>query len=192
MRIVSAEAGNWSTGAPSRPGTGRAVRALIKASISVEFDSLGDEVVALFTLNFDASKLNNPTVTLGKEVPEGTTLTVNTGRAEDGQATVLVDMPNALAKGASTRIVTVTFDVVKGSPLGETPITFDGSSSLADTAARSLDSVYTDGGVTIKQERSVVPDWHRPRIGLIERIFTDAFWFNPSDPFDHWSFLSNS
>ncbi len=121
-----------------------------KASISVELDSLGDEVVALFTLNFDASILSNPIVTLEEGMPEGITLTANSRRAADGRLTILLDSPNAFARGKSTPVVTVTFDVTKGAPIDDTPITFEGSGSFADAPARSLDAIYKDGVVTIK------------------------------------------
>ncbi|HVF45944.1 MAG TPA: hypothetical protein VNA17_00110, partial [Pyrinomonadaceae bacterium] len=132
MRIVSADA-----------------QANRKASVSVEMDSLGDEVVALFTINFDASRLSNPVVTLGEGVPEGTTLTANTRKAFDGQVTVLIDSPAPFTTSYAARVVTITFDIAKDAPVGETPISFD-SGSFSDAEARSLRATYKDGSITIK------------------------------------------
>jgi len=135
--------------------TGRAMRIVSddapsgKATITVEIDSHGDETVALFTLNFDASRLSNPVVTIGDGTLEGTTLTVNTLKADEGQLTVLLDSAMALTAGYSARIVTVTFNVAKDAS-GKTAITFDGSGSMAERTGRSLDAVYTDGVVSLK------------------------------------------
>jgi len=135
--------------------TGRAMRIVSddapsgKAAVTVEIDSLGDETVALFTLNFDSSKLSNPAVSLGEEMPEGITLTSNTRNASDGYVTVLLDSATLFNRGFSTRVVTVTFDVVKGAAPGEAAITFDGSGSLSDAQAVSLNAVYHDGIVMI-------------------------------------------
>ena len=106
--------------------------------------------MALFTLNFDPSKLSNPVVTLAEGIPEGITLTSNTRNAADGKVTILLDSSTPLNTSFSTRVVTVTFDVVKGASAGETPITFDGSGSFSDRDANFLDALYTDGVVTIK------------------------------------------
>ena len=62
----------------------------------------------------------------------------------------LLDSSTPFNRGFSNRVVTVTFDVVKDAPIGETPITFDGSGSFSDRDANSLDGVYTDGVVSIK------------------------------------------
>ena len=159
MRFV-----NWSPDGPS--GThGRAARAPIeKASIQIEIDATGDETVALFTLNFDASRLSNPVVTLAEGMPDGVTLTANTLKASDGKVTVMLDSATPF-QNATTRVVTITFDVAKGAPIGETPITFDGSGSMSDADARSLDATYTDGSITIKG-RSIS--------GSISRIFDES------------------
>ncbi len=153
MRIV-----DWSTAEAPVSEPGRFRRAPIgKASIAVEIDSLGDETVALFTLNFDPSRLSNPVVTLADGMPEGITLTSNTRNAADGKVTILLDSSTPFTTSYSTRVVTVTFDIVKGAPTGETPITFEGSGSFSDRAANDLDAIYTDGSITIKGRTSAGP-----------------------------------
>lgn len=120
-----------------------------QVTVSVEIDSLGDEVVSLFSLGFDSSMLSNPVVTPGDGVTAGTTLTTNTQMAKDGRITILIDSSSAFLWGTSARIVNITFDVAKDAPLGETPITFDDSGSISDAAGKSLEANYDDGSVII-------------------------------------------
>jgi hypothetical protein len=83
-------------------------------------------------------------------MPDGTTLTANTGKAMDGRLIVLIDSATPFRPGASLKVVTVSFDVSKGAPAGMTPITFDASSSLSDKDARSLEADYLDSAVMIE------------------------------------------
>lgn len=120
-----------------------------KAAIAVQIDSLGDETVALFSLNFDPSILSNPAVALAEgQMLEGTTLTANTAQAADGTLTILIDSLTPFKTAYAKGLVVITFDVAKGAP-SETAITFDGSGSLSDAAARMLDAVYEDGAIVI-------------------------------------------
>jgi len=144
MRIVNSEAPVGESGRTGRTSV----------AVAVEIDSLGDETVALFTLNFDPSRLSNPVVTLAEGMPEGFTLTSSTRDAGDGKVTVLLDSSTPFTTSFSTRVVTVTFDVVKGSPVGDTQITFDGSGSFSDALARSLMANYEDGIINILGTKS--------------------------------------
>jgi hypothetical protein len=122
-----------------------------KATVTVEMDSLGDETVALFTLNYDPSILGSPRVALAKDsAAEGVTLTANTDKGAEGSVTVLLDSPTPFIAGYSKRLVTITFEVARGTRASETSITFNDSGSLSDPEARSLDAVYTDGVIRIK------------------------------------------
>jgi hypothetical protein len=121
-----------------------------KATVTVEMDSLGDETVALFTLNFDPAVLSNPAVSLGDTMAEGTHLTANTRKASEGKVTVLLDSATPFAARTATRIVTVTFDVAKDAPIGDTSVVFGESGSFSDAAARSLGATYTDGRINVK------------------------------------------
>ena len=116
--------------------------------------------MALFTLNFDPSRLSNPEVALAEGLPEGARLTLNTAQASDGKVSILIDSPTPFVAGLSIQLVTVTFDVRKDSSAGETPITF-GSGSLSDSEARSLDAIYQDGSIKIGG-RSVVYGFTAP------------------------------
>ncbi|HVF46648.1 MAG TPA: cohesin domain-containing protein, partial [Pyrinomonadaceae bacterium] len=131
-------------------GIERAIRPPLhgKASIAVELDSLGDETVALFSLKFDPAVLSHPVVTLGEEMPPGMTLTAN---ASDGKVTILLDSSAPFEAGYSRRLVVVTFDVAKADPVGETPITFDGSGSFADMSASPLTGTYKDAVINVKR-----------------------------------------
>jgi hypothetical protein len=101
-----------------------------RVTVAVEITPYGDEVAAGFTLEYDASKLSNPHLTLGEGAPAGAVLTVNTNHA--GKIAILVDSTEAfMASATPKRFVIVTFDVAKGAT-GETPIAL--TDSIADRA----------------------------------------------------------
>jgi len=166
-------------GPPSATEGGAAAASLLalpggKVTVAVEIDSLGDETVVLFTLNFDASILSNPTVTLGDGMPEGITLTANTLKGADGRVIVLLDSATPLNAGYSKRVVTVTIDVAKYAAVGETPITFDRSGSFSNIAADSLAANYGDGVVSVRgrsTEKSVsrrlAPNYWYAHVGIL-------------------------
>lgn len=137
-----------------------------KATVAVEMDSLGDEIVALFTLNFDPLILGHPVVTLGEGMPDGTTLTANTQMAADGRLIVLIDSPIPFMPSASLRVVTISFDVSKDAPVGSSPITFDVSTSLSDKDARSLEADYLDSAITIEGRNVAGTLFPRPAPGV--------------------------
>jgi hypothetical protein len=155
------EQGSKQTGRTLRivPLEGGAERASNnKTSIAVEIDSIGDETVALFSLNFDATILSNPEVALAEgELPEGTTLTANSAGAAIGSLTILIDSPTPFETAYAKRLVIITFDVAKNATPGDALVTFGGSGSLSDAAANSLDAVFEDGmtkiGSTLKADQ---------------------------------------
>ncbi|HVF45929.1 MAG TPA: hypothetical protein VNA17_00035 [Pyrinomonadaceae bacterium] len=149
------------TGAPltteQKNTTARAMRVVTgqayaggKTTVTVEMDPLGDETVTLFTLNFDPTILGNPVVTLADGMPDGTTLTANTDKAADGRLIVLIDSATPFLPSSSLKLVTVSFDVSKGAPVGRSPISFDASSSLSDKDARSLEADYLGSDALIE------------------------------------------
>lgn len=134
LRIIENPNNEYSSplGLEEAPREGR------KVSITVEMDSLGDETVALFTLGFDPSILNNPVVNRADGTSEGVTLTANTSKAAEGELTVLLDSATPFTAGYSKRLVTVTFDLAKNAAYGETAVTFHDMPSLAGADARPL------------------------------------------------------
>jgi len=93
--------------------------------VSVELESLGDEVAASFTLNFDPTIFVYQSVALGTGAPGGTTLNLNTNDALNGRLGVLVfsGSPYALSPPAR-QVITVTFNIPAGTTAGTRAITF--------------------------------------------------------------------
>ncbi len=80
-------------------------------SVPIEMTAVGDEAAIGFTLEYNASRLGNPRVSLGDGIAEDAVLTLNLN--ESGRIGILVDSATALtmSKG-STRFLVVTFDVL--------------------------------------------------------------------------------
>ncbi len=92
-----------------RIGTAEYVRSTV--SIPVDMTTVGDEAAVSFTLEYDASLMSNPRISLSDGLSEDAILTVNLN--ESGRIGVLVDSATALAMAkGTTRLVVVTFDVV--------------------------------------------------------------------------------
>jgi len=122
-----------------------------QVAVSVELDSLGNEAAASFSLNFDQTKLSNPTITLGTGAPAGLALTINPNQAGSGRLGILVDSSNTFALGVR-QVVSVRFDVAAGAPGGPTVIDFGGTPiprSTSDALANLLDATYEAGAVNI-------------------------------------------
>ena len=86
-------------------------------TVPVEMTPYGDEAAISFTLEYDASRLSEPRVSLGDAVPESSVLTANTN--EKGRIGILIDSVEAMpASAMSQRIVVVTFNVVEASGSG--------------------------------------------------------------------------
>jgi hypothetical protein len=124
-----------------------------RITIPVELTAQGDETAASFTLNFDSSRLQNPSVELGTGANTDTVLTSNTARSAEGRVTVLVDGSGTLA----AQLVNVTFDVAATAASGDTHISFanDPTPSVVSNAnGQKLDTSYENGTVTISGPNS--------------------------------------
>lgn len=121
--------------------------------VSIELDSQGDETSASFSLNFDPTILTNPVVALGSGVPAGTNLGVNSNQVATGRLGILVDSTSTYAISPPNRqMVTVTFSIPSGAPLGATPITFVTNPtplSVSSAMGALLPTVYQVGTVTV-------------------------------------------
>ena len=119
--------------------------------IPVELIAQGGETATGFTLEYDASVLSNPVVTLGKEF-EFAALTVNSNEVEQGRIGILVDLAEPINYNAApVQIVYVRFDVSRDS-VGDTSL--DLTSSLApqgtsDAFGEVLSTRYVGGKVSI-------------------------------------------
>lgn len=106
-----------------------------------------------FSFSFNTAILSSPVVALGSGVPPGTALTVNPNDIAFGRIGILVDSTSTFAASPPARqVVTVTFNVAPGAPLGPTPLTFGDVPSargFSDAFGNPLAATYTDGTVTV-------------------------------------------
>jgi len=121
-----------------------------KVTAYVVFDPHGDEVAVSFSLKFDPTILSNPKVELGDGASEGTNLTTNTTETANGWISVLLDAGIPAELSASKLMVSITFDVAPNAQEGETRLSFDGSGTFSNMAARRLPATYEDGVIYIK------------------------------------------
>lgn len=119
--------------------------------IPIELIAQGGETATGFTLEYDASALTNPVVTLGKEF-EAAALTVNSNEAGKGRIGILVDLGEPINySSAPVQIVYVSFDV-SSEVAGDTSLAL--TSSLAaqgtsDAFGEVLSTRYVGGKVSI-------------------------------------------
>lgn len=136
--------------------TNRAIR-VVNASafpgqqvlVAIELDAQGDENSFGFSLNYDPTKLSNPSVSLGADT-QGTTLITNTLQA--GKIGVLIGLtPGTSIQTGVRQIVVVRFTVLNV-PSGQTPITFNDNPigrEVVDANVNVLETNYANGIVTI-------------------------------------------
>lgn len=124
-----------------------------QVTIPIEIVPYGDEAGMSFTIEYNASLLANPRVTLGDAAPDGAVLTIND--AESGRIGILVDSTETMvASAVPRRIVLITFDVAAGAT-GDSPIAVTGSlanKGISDLAGNTLSVRYVDGTVAIASE----------------------------------------
>ena len=117
--------------------------------VPIELISQGGEAATSFTLEYDASLLSDPVVTLGKEF-ESASLTINSN--EKGRIGILVDLGEPINySSAPVKIVYVRFHVSREAA-GDTLLTL--TSSLAtqgtsDAFGNVLSTRYVGGKVSI-------------------------------------------
>ena len=122
-------------------------------TVPVELISQGGETATSFTLEYDATVLSNPLVTLGEQFESGT-LTVNSNEAEKGRLGILVDLAQPINYSSEpVRIVYVTFNA-NGKSAGETSLALTGSlaaQGTADSFGEPLSTRYIGGKVKIER-----------------------------------------
>lgn len=130
--------------------------------VSIELESLGDEVAGSFTVTFDQTKLSisgisspasNPDVTIGTGVPAGSALTVNGQQAANGRIGFLVDSNNAFTAGPGRQIVRLRFTAAANAAAGPTTISFGNvptPKSFSNALGDPLTAAFQDGIVNIQ------------------------------------------
>ncbi len=124
-----------------------------QVTVSIELESQNDEVAASFSLDFDPTRLNSPTVAMGSGVPAGTAVNLNPNETANGRLGVLVDSPNTFSSSPPSRqVITVTFNIAADAALGATPITFVTAPtplSVSNLPGALVPIIYEVGTVTI-------------------------------------------
>lgn len=122
-----------------------------QVTIPIEMIRRGDEVAASFTLNFDPSRLANPTLELGSGTEASETiLTVNRRRVASGQLGIVLDSERPFT---GKELASVTFDVIVDSPSGDSVISFSDNfvaQSTADDLGERLPTSYENGAIYIR------------------------------------------
>ena len=109
---------------------------------AVEMTGSGDEVAAGFTLEYDATLLSNPRVSLGDAAPNGAVLTINAN--EHGRIGILIDSTERFATSAvPRRLVMITFDVTSAHLPPQISLTSSlAAQSISDREGNSLAAAY--------------------------------------------------
>lgn len=154
------QSGNSQNENSSNPVSERAFRAVStngapggEVTVSLELDSMGDEVAASFTINFDPAVLNTPVLSLGTDAPAGTALTVNANQATSGRVGLLIDSANSFVFSPPARqALRVKFSVAPGAPSGPTMVTFGSAPTPRSTSSPFgdlLPTTYQSGTISI-------------------------------------------
>ncbi len=127
--------------------------------VTIQFimDSQGDELATSFSLNFDPEALAFVSASLGSGVYDGTFLTLNSGRAADGEVGVLIDSNYPFMAGTHV-ILSVTFRIPETATAGLHQVDISDSvvrRSVSDSDGKSLPLTYGSGEVLIGTGRSV-------------------------------------
>lgn len=124
-----------------------------EVTVALELDSMGNEVAASFTINFDPAVLNTPVLTLGTDAPAGTALTVNANQAGSGKVGLLIDSSNSFVFSPPARqALRVKFNVAPNAPSGPTMVTFGSTPTPRSTSSplgELLPTTYQSGTITI-------------------------------------------
>ncbi len=116
-------------------------------TVAVDIDSLGDEVGAGFTLEYDPSVLSNPAnASVGEGAP-GAALAINA--AQPGRVGVVIDkLPNQPLASGTRRILTLEFTVLSTAPttvigFGSDPV----AEEIAGSQAQLLAAAFIDSTI---------------------------------------------
>ncbi len=154
LAAAAAGFGPWTANAQ----TGRIIRAVSvntqqgqQVTVTVQLDSQGDESSTSFTVNFDPTRLSNPVVAIGAEVPAGSSIGTNINQVGSGRIGILVDSINPYLPG-TRQVLTITFNVSANAPMGVTQISFGSTptpQSVSSAFGILLSAAYQAGNVTI-------------------------------------------
>ncbi len=122
-----------------------------QVTVPVTIESQGDENGFGFSIDYDTTKISNPTVQLGADTQGGLLIPNTTNAGEVGVALVL--QPGQTLTAGTRQLVTITFDVAADAPAGSTPLTFGNipvASVTADQFAAPLPVNYINGSINIQ------------------------------------------
>ncbi|MBK8150618.1 MAG: DUF2341 domain-containing protein [Acidobacteria bacterium] len=121
-----------------------------QVTVSVRIDANGDENGFGFTVSYDGTKLGNPLVLTGADLPVASPMS-NT--LTPGKVGVVTAAGIGETIPAGTReIARIRFDVLPTADLGTTPIAFTGQpvvNEVSDASAGTIPTTFTAGTVTI-------------------------------------------
>jgi hypothetical protein len=124
-----------------------------EASVPVQLVAQGNENALGFSLNFDSSVLALTEVSLGADVPAGSSLVINTNAAGTGKVGVAVALAAGTAFTAGAQeVAVIRFAVAPVLNAVTIPITFGDTPTtrqLSDRQAHVLPSVFVPGSVAI-------------------------------------------
>lgn len=119
-------------------------------TLPIEITPTGNETAISFTLEYDASKLGNPRISLGDAATGDAVLTVNTD--QPGRIGILVDSAEVMPGSATPKqLVRITFDVAAEAS-GDSPIVLTDSAAAkgtSDAAGNDVSMRWFDGYVRI-------------------------------------------
>ncbi len=175
-QFVKNEGRNFSSSAaeaPAAPAT-RTVRVISQntaagstITVSLNADTLGDESIYGFSLNYNTSILtyvpNSIMIGSGATRQAGGMCSVLANTNTAGQFGFSIDCNNStITAGANRELVTLMFTVASNAPTGSTQLTFGDTPTRRSVASNpaagpitSLPTTFTDGAVNIGSARTV-------------------------------------
>ena len=135
-----------------------------KAIVPIEMKALGNELAVRFTLQYDAMKLSDPTVSVTGVAPADAVLTIND--SESGRLTILIDSGTTFLS-TDGPLVNVTFDVSATAATGESVISFANNGSISDALANPLPASYLSAPLNINGAGY-------PEVGISGRILAPS------------------
>lgn len=135
-----------------RIGTTNGIRGS-RVTLPITLDSPDDVVAFSFSIEFDRTRLANPTITLAPSRPADAVLTLNPNQVASGLEGLLVDssMPLETSVGP-VEVLQISFDILASAPTGVGAINFvahPAPESASDRYGNLLPMNYTAGAVIV-------------------------------------------
>lgn len=120
-----------------------------QVTVSIQIDAESGDKGASFTLDYDATKLSNPQVTLGSGA-SGAFLIPNT--TTPGKVGVVLGFITGGFQGGISQLVTIQFNVASNAAFGLTPLTFNDTPvqrQIRDSSNVLVAANFADGNINI-------------------------------------------